>query len=251
MDDSRGQSYRNQANLLLRCLDANDLEKADRVVDEITKFRESMLFKELGTLTRDLHDTIVTFGSDIDEKRINIKQLAEEEVPDASQRLQYVIEMTEDAADRTLSAVEAGMPLAEDIGNRANYLSERWDNFKDRNLSPEQFRSLSMELDSYFADTTENAEALREKMNEALMAQEFQDLTGQILRRVIEMVHNVEESLVYLIKVSAGAGAIDEESGKETPTKEMLGPAVPGVSKPSEVVSGQDEVDDLLSSLGF
>ena len=252
MDESRGQNYRDQANLLLRCLDANDLDKADRVVDEITKFRESMLFKELGTLTRDLHDTIVTFGSDIDDKRINIKQLAEEEVPDAGQRLQYVIEMTEDAADRTLTAVEQGMPLAEDIGNRANYLSERWDDFKDRNLSPDQFRSLSMELDSYFADTTENAEALREKMNDALMAQEFQDLTGQILRRVIEMVHHVEESLVYLIKVSSGRGVLEETDGKSTaPKEEQLGPAVPGVSKPSEVVSGQDEVDDLLSSLGF
>lgn len=249
--DARAQTYRDQAQLLVRCLDAGDIDKADRVVDEMTKLRESELFKELGTLTRDLHDTIVTFGSDIDGEKIDIIKLAEEEVPDATQRLQYVIEMTESAADRTLEAVETGLPLAEDIGNRANYLNERWENFKKRNMSPEEFRSLSLELDSYFVDTTENAELLREKMTDALMAQEFQDITGQILKRVIEMVNHVEESLVYLIKVSSGKGLLATDVQDVEQEQEKLGPAVPGVSKPSEVVSGQDEVDELLSSLGF
>lgn len=250
--DAKAQTYRDQAQLLIRCLDAGDIDKADRVVDEMTKLREGDLFKELGTLTRDLHDTIVTFGSDIDDKQINIKRLAEEEVPDATQRLQYVIEMTESAADRTLEAVETGFPLAEDIGNRANYLNEKWETFKKRNMSPDEFRSLSMELDSYFADTVDNAALLREKMNDALMAQEFQDITGQILKRVIEMVHNVEESLVYLIKVSSGKGLLALEDEQQVkPEEEKLGPAVPGVSEKSAVVSGQDEVDELLSSLGF
>jgi len=90
------------------------------------------------------------------------------------------------------------------------------------------------------------------------MAQEFQDLTGQILRRVITLVQEVEDNLVELIRLSGGEKAEVEpgaSASKETKNTEDIlkgvGPQVPGVGDDGGAVSGQDEVDDLLSSLGF
>ncbi|THB64397.1 MAG: protein phosphatase CheZ [Gammaproteobacteria bacterium] len=256
MLEKNRKHYLSEAQRLIQCIEDGDISSADQIIDSMTKLRESELFKELGTLTRDLHDTIKNFGvSDMD---IDLKELTEVQIPDATERINYVIETTEKAANRTLEAVEQGLPLAIDISDRANYLQDRWEKFKSRDLTVDQFRELSQELESYLLDTVSNGEALREKMNEALMAQEFQDITGQILRKVIEMVQHVEESLVYLVKMSAGATDLERPkrpvslSAKTSKSDDELdGPVVPGTSTANNVVNGQDEVDDLLSSLGF
>lgn len=256
MQEKNQEYYKREAEKLIQCIDSGDMDSAEQIIDSMTKLRETELFRELGTLTRDLHDTIKNFGKD--DSQIDLKELAEVEIPDATERLHYVIETTEKAANRTLEAVEEGLPLAIDISDRANYLQERWDKFKNRDLSVDEFRELSKELESYLMDTVSNGDALREKMNEALMAQEFQDITGQILRRVIEMVQHVEESLVYLVKISSGMVS-DEDSaadkkkvGKAGADEAGLhGPVVPGTVSDENAVHSQDEVDDLLSSLGF
>ncbi len=258
MKEMNQQYYRGEAEKLIACLDSGDVQSAESIIDEMTKLRETELFRELGTLTRDLHDTIKNFGGGDGNNDLDLKKLAEVEIPDATERLNYVIETTEKAANRTLEAVEEGLPLAIDISDRANYLQERWDKFKNRDLSAAEFRELSRELESYLMDTVANGEALREKMTEALMAQEFQDITGQILRRVIEMVQHVEESLVYLIKLSSGRNEaialnVQDEKLNEKDSDEvgLHGPAVPGTASANNAVQSQDEVDDLLSSLGF
>jgi chemotaxis protein CheZ len=87
-----------------------------------------------------------------------------------------------------------------------------------------------------------------------MMAQGFQDLTGQIIRRVITLVTEVEDNLVELIRLSGDAEASMQNGGEAANTEDIMqgvGPQVPGVSDDGGSVSGQDEVDDLLSSLGF
>jgi len=97
-----------------------------------------------------------------------------------------------------------------------------------------------------------DAHALNKHMTEIMMAQDFQDLTGQIIRRVIAMVHDVEESLVEMIRVS-GSKLIEDKQEEEEESKDIKaeGTHVPGILPSADVVEGQDDVDDLLSSLGF
>lgn len=88
------------------------------------------------------------------------------------------------------------------------------------------------------------------------MAQDYQDLTGQIIRRVIALVEEVEGNLVQLVRIS-GQRIVDDPQRSERKQSEASermqkgeGPSIPGGDNEG-VVSGQDEVDDLLSSLGF
>lgn len=236
------------ARMLVESIESGDNAHAKAIMDDIASLREMDLFKEMGKLTRQLHDSLSSFKLDS-----TLAGLAETEIPDAKERLNHVITMTEEAADKTLNAVEEALPLSDDIKTCSLELQTRWDKFKDRKLSAEEFRELSRDLDEFFPKISSGTVALNNYLNEILMAQGFQDLTGQIIRRVINLVHDVEQGLVDLIKMS-GAGAPHEEGNKQQSGERNIkaeGPVVPGIAHSSETVNGQDDVDDLLSSLGF
>ncbi|MGX2041268.1 protein phosphatase CheZ [Methylocaldum sp. MU1018] len=232
-----------QARALLAALERGDDESADRILDEIGRVRETLMFQEVGKLTRQLHDTLANFA--LDEK---IADLTEKEIPDAKQRLNYVIAMTEQAANTTLNAVESILPLAESLRDRSDELGGRWRRFRQREMPYEEFKSLSQDLAEHFAAAAEHLQTVQHSLTEVLMAQGFQDLTGQIIRRVIKLVQDLERSLVELIRIS---GRRFKSSGESVPeaAPAALGPAVPGVDE--DTVRNQDDVDSLLSSLGF
>src|SRR5690606_22914531 len=97
---------------LLAALERGDHESADRILDDIGRVRETLMFREIGKLTRQLHDTLANFALDG-----RIAELAEKEIPDAKERLNYVIAMTEQAANTTLNAVEPILPFAESLAS--------------------------------------------------------------------------------------------------------------------------------------
>ncbi|MDH5444596.1 MAG: protein phosphatase CheZ [Gammaproteobacteria bacterium] len=229
---------------LLACLERGDENGAREVLDELTRIRETELYQEMGKLTRELHDSLTAFGKD--DQLIN---LAQEEIPDARSRLRYVIKMTDDAAHRTLTAVEESMPICEDVTGKSSDLHEKWRRFVQRDMNVQEFRELSLLIDKFLEGNTDQVKELRNKLNEILMAQDFQDLTSQIIKRVIGLVEEVEDNLVNLVKLAGGTIKVDFEKTKNDHSIEATGPAVPGVD--DHVVSGQDEVDELLSSLGF
>ncbi len=229
---------------LLACMENKDEEGAREVVDDLTSIRESALYQEMGKLTRELHDAISAFGMDD-----RIADIAEHDIPDARERLNYVIQKTDEAANRTLEAVEESFPLCEEIENRAAELHEQWQRFTNRELSADEFRTLSKQLGDYLGSQGEKTGILKSNLNNVLMAQDFQDLTGQIIKKVIKLVEEVEDNLVELIKL-AGLPEHEEQTQKQASEK-LAGPVVPGVDDTGDSVSGQDEVDDLLSSLGF
>lgn len=238
------------ARNLVAKLESGEHDDAVKLIAQLGGFRDSLLFQEIGRLTRELHDSINDFVIDS-----NIVVLAENDMPDAAERLSYVIHMTEDAANTTLSAVEAAMPLAEALRSDSQRLSKLWAQFNARQLSLSDFRELSGELRTFLHDTQDNSEALNSKLSEVLMAQGYQDLTGQIIRRVIDLVHDVEKKLVELVRLSGSAKPREKSASPSSQTTrkpdiEAAGPIVPGVDK-ADAVHGQDEVDDLLSSLGF
>jgi chemotaxis protein CheZ len=239
-----------QARQLVAELEAGNSDAASELLDDLARRRDSGLFQELGKLTRELHDTLNSFQLDS-----RIAALTEHDIPDAKERLNYVITMTEQAAHRTLTAVENSLPIAEELQRRADELQDKWRRFRRKDMDVAEFRALVPEIDSFLDLTSGHATKLNTSLSDVLMAQDFQDITGQIIRRVINLVKDVEDNLVSLIRISGQRMAPAEKtSAKQTSAKEDLsrgiGPQVPGVDQ-GDVVHGQDDVDDLLSSLGF
>jgi chemotaxis protein CheZ len=175
----------------------------------------------------------------------------EVDMPDAAERLRYVITTTESAAHKTLTAIEEALPVSENLKSTANTLDEQWGRFLQRELTVDDFKQLSGDLSAFLKKAVKDSNELHDKMNEIMMAQGFQDITGQIIRKVIVLVQDVETRLVQLIKLAGDqqTSKHDEEMKKKRMEQED-GPAVPGVTQ-SETVNNQDDVDDLLSSLGF
>lgn len=226
---------------LLVSMEEGDLEKSQDYIDDLAEVRENVMYQEIGKLTRELHDSINTFGQD--ESLMNI---AEDEFPDARQRLAHVITMTDEAANNTLSAVEESMPLCDQVLNSTKSVEDEWKRFSNRELTLNEFKALSGTLKDYFETNSKNSEKINENLTKVLMAQGFQDLTSQIIKRVISLVEEVETSMVSIIKLS---GSKVTKDSNDDPAA-LDGPVVPGLES-SGTVSGQDEVDDLLSSLGF
>ncbi len=233
---------RELAQRLLDQIEAADEAGARGTLDELTTMREGELYQQVGKLTRQLHEALNNFQ--FDDRLANI---AQQEIPDARERLNYVIDMTQQAANRTLAAVEESGPLCDDIERSAERLSEAWARFTGRQMNADEFRGMSRELADFLHTAPGHVNTIRGHLTEVLMAQGFQDLTGQIIKRVINLVEEVELNLVNLVSLTGQK--VGEAPEADDPAS-LEGPPVPGVSK-GDLVSSQDDVDDLLSSLGF
>lgn len=225
---------------LLVCMENGNEVDAIEIIDELTSIRETELYQDMGKLTRELHDAISNFGMD---DSINI--MAEQSIPDARERLNYVISKTDEAANQTLEAVEESIPICNSLNDQALELHATWQKFTNRELSADQFRQLSRDINDFFVSTYEIAK-VKDHLTSVLLAQEYQDLTGQIIKKVINLVGEVEDKLVGLIQITGVPQIISAKDNAST----LDGPPVPGLAH-KDTVSGQDEVDDLLSSLGF
>ena len=229
------------ANEFLDAIQEGNEEQADEILEMIAAERESRLFEEIGKLTRELHDSLASVRTESD-----LAGMAENEIPDAKERLNFVIEKTEAAANRTMDSVEEILPVSETIRTRAGQLQEDWSRFQRREMDVEEFKKMGDELVEFLDELTKNSDKIHEGLTNILMAQDFQDITGQVIRKVIVVVQNVEESLVGLIR-KTGVQAVSKKSVSEI---EAEGPQMNAKNK-DNVVNGQDDVDDLLSSLGF
>lgn len=228
--------------LVVACEQGNEVE-VDKLLDQLVEHKESQLFSEVGRLTRQLHDAMSSFS--LDSK---ITAMTENDIPDAKERLQYVITMTEQAANQTLNAVEGLLPVSKTLNEQAEELSAKWERFLDREMPFEEFKSMSAEITRHFNESKASLFQVQAGLNEILMAQGFQDITGQIIKRVIDLVQDLETSMVELIRLSGAK----KPAGKSAKEPELPGPVVPGVDdKVGDVATNQDDVDDLLSSLGF
>jgi chemotaxis protein CheZ len=235
---------REQALALLAALDRGDEPASERILDVMSHLRETALFLEVGRLTRQLHDTLANFA--VDGK---LADLTAKDIPDAKERLGYVISMTEQAANTTLNVVENLFPLLDRLAEVNRDLHARWRRFRQREMPFEEFKAFSAELEAHFERSRDDVHALQSGLNEVLMAQGFQDITGQIIRRVIHLVQEVEVGMVEMIRVSGTRFRTLSESREQAESSGVQGPAVPGLD--SGTASNQDEVDALLSSMGF
>ncbi|KPH63939.1 protein phosphatase [Pseudoalteromonas porphyrae] len=242
-----------QARQLVVYLENGEQDKADQLILDAASKEQSELFAEVGKLTRQLHDALKNFELDT-----RLADLTTEALPDAKQRLNYVMEMTESAANKTMDAVEASLPIAQQLADEISHIKPTWDRLMNREIELGEFKTLCHSLDKFMNNSHSKTDELQGLMTNVLMAQDYQDLTGQVIRRVIELVREVEDSLIHLLTAFGthddGDTKVQQQAIETPPAEDTLaGPEGPIIDKESrdDVVSGQDEVDDLLSSLGF
>jgi chemotaxis protein CheZ len=223
----------------------------ERELDELLRVRERGLFLEIGKLTRDLNSALERFTFDA-----RIVDLAEKEVPDARQRLEHVLKMTDEAAHKTMDLVEGACPLAERTGRSAAEIEPLWQSFRAREIAPAEFRGMLERVDALLPAVRSDADAIRHNLNEVLLAQGYQDLTGQIIRGVMHLVGEVESALGDLVRISAADSQLVPLNSRPSRPKPAdvansgHGPVIPGIDH-GPVVAAQEDVDALLSGLGM
>lgn len=258
-----------KAEELIAELGKGDIGGALHVINELQQAKHHAFYNEVGHLTRGLHDAINSFSDDM-QKEGTLDSTSISGMTDASERLNYVIEITEKTSHQTMDRVDASLELADQLDSQST-------RFKD-------LLSLVGQLEGEFdglkgvydrtcqvkQESEDTITALKNELTEILVAQSSQDISGQLIRRVITLLTQVQNGLVQLIDMAAkiehlsevdiyGArGQKVEEAAKEkeeNTVKSNKNPVAEGpqinAGSDEGVVSGQDDVDELLSSLGF
>ena len=236
--------YGNLVLSLSAAIEAGDEVAFTTHLNSIMRDQDDGLWSQLRKLTTDLGSALERFQLDS-----RLVDLAEKEVPDAKQRLDHVLKMTDEAAHKTMDLVEQSGPLAGRIASDAAKLSEMWQQFRNRQISPEDFRNLLDKMEVFLQDVNSTSDALRKNLAEVLMTQGYQDLSGQIIRGVIKLVGEVETTLGQLVHLATNHADKQGTTDKFRDSR-GYGPAVPGVDH-GNVVNGQQDIDALLSGLGI
>jgi len=196
------------------------------------------LIQKIAQLTRMLRESMRELGLDQAVKE------AAYAIPDARDRLHYVARMTEQAANRVLNAAEQLQPVQEELQSRAVALDGRWQAWFDHPVELTDARELVDDTRAMLKDIPEKTKATQDALLDIIMAQDFQDLTGQVIMKMLHVVTAIETELVQVLIDSVPSERREEANSL------LNGPEVNPAGKP-DVVTSQDQVDDLLDSLGF
>jgi chemotaxis protein CheZ len=228
------ECYRAQVMALLGAMDSGDASAFRDAFDSLCVEMDSGLLPELKRITAKAQSALARFSA---EARLDA--LAGHEVPDARKRLTHVVKLTDEAAHRTLDLVELCGPLVDEAARGAAQLLE------SRNLPQWPERAAV-----FLGRTRTDADALRAYLSELLMAQGYQDITGQIIRSVISLVDELERVLGKLVQIAEGIEVTSLVRSLPTPTnwEKGLGPQVAGIAN-GDAVAGQDDIDALLSQM--
>jgi chemotaxis protein CheZ len=229
--------YASWINAMSRALDAGDGAAFRAALAGFDRSRNADVTVHVRRIATDLHGALERFR--IDSK---LMDLAQRQVPDARHRLAHVLRLTDDAAHRTMDLVEQCCPLADQIAQQAERLI--LEQQADDSAPPLKSRLLA-----FLEQAGTSMAAVRSNLAEVLLTQGYQDLSGQIIRGVMTLVDQLEETLGELVSIAGpvgtGGGGVDEAA-----TSRGHGPMVPGIDH-GHAVSGQQDVDALLSDLGM
>jgi chemotaxis protein CheZ len=217
------------------------------------EFASDRILARIGQVTRTLRDSMRELGLDKHVER------AAEAVPDARDRLRYVANMTEQAAERVLSAIEFAKPMQEQLERDAKTLSERWSTWYDAPIGREEVRALMDDTRAFLGGVPEATTATNQQLLEIMLAQDFQDLTGQVIKKIMDVVYLIEQQLLGVLvenivperreQVAAAVASL-AISSTGSPESLLNGPQINPEGK-TDVMQDQGQVDDLLASLGF
>jgi chemotaxis protein CheZ len=200
---------------------------------------EGGVYNQLGHMTRNLHNLLRELGYDKTLEKVA------SEIPANQDRLQYIATLTEQAASRTLNAAEAAQPVQEMLGTTAIRLSGQWRKMFDRQLDIEGFKGLVSETRGFLDGVPEQTKHVNDRLMEIILAQDFQDLTGQVIKKIVDAVQNVESQMIRMLVEN-----VPEEKRLHLDKGLLNGPVV-NARERSDVVTSQEQVDDLLEGLGF
>ena len=201
-------------------------------------------FARLGAITREMHEALTALGGN---------QLHEivQEIPNARDRLAYVGKMTEDAANKVLTLVEIAKPRCDDLAGRGLELSESLSRMAAKpDLGVEQARGLVLSCGKFATGTAEFAQKQSEVLSDIMMAQDFQDLSGQVIKKVIDIITKTEMQLVQLLIDSSPDAATNPAASKPEAPVTVDNHVLEG-PQTGDTALKQGDVDDLLASLGF
>ena len=255
-----------KAQALLASVQSGDLPGSVELINSLYQARHEVFYREVGALTRGLHEAIKSFSADVSDK-LAIDEQASEVLNDASDRLNHVIELTENIAHATMDRVDRSLSLVDVLDDQSerfkgllSLVGQLEDEFEALNGVYDRTCNLRDESEKTVAE-------LRGLLTDIVVSQSVQDITGQLIRRVITLLTQVEGQLVKLIGMAATVeqlSAIDSKAENAVvtaePSQESKGKSSnnevkaegPQINKSSpDVAQNQDEVDDLLSSLGF
>jgi chemotaxis protein CheZ len=195
----------------------------------------SPMFDRLGHIVRQLHDSLRELGYDR-----SLSDIATE-VTDAAGRLEYIATLTEQAANKVLNSIDEAMPVQDALIQTAKDVEGRWDQLFDGKLGLEEFKLLAQDSRRFAGTVAANGEAEKARLMEIMMAQDFQDITGQIIKKVVTITQKLEQELAQLL--------IDN-APQSTREKEKVVDLLAGPDVPTSALA-QTDVDDLLADLGF
>lgn len=197
------------------------------------------VFQRIGSLTRNLHDALRELGYD------KAVEDAVSSLPDARDRLSYIADLTGKAANRALTAVEQGQQYQHEVETAATSLAAQWERVFSGELPMDEFKRTAVETRAFLKDLPRQTAQTNAQFTEIMMAQDFHDLTGQVIQRIVKVAQNLEGQLVKLL--------LETTPPEKRPASEgewLTGPAM-NATKRDDVVTGQQQVDELLESLGF
>lgn len=218
---------------------ANAIEEPQVPVHAVVETVNSgNVLNQLGQMTRTLHDTLRELGLNKEIEK------AASSIPDARDRLNYVATLTQQAAERVLNATEAAQPLVQNMEVEAHRLGGQWHMLFAKQLNVDQFKTLVTQTQAFLDIVPKQTKMTNSYLMEIMMAQDFQDLTGQVIKKIIEVTQQMEQQLLALLLENAPASIRAEYD-----TGLLNGPVISANAR--GVVTSQDQVDDLLESLGF
>ncbi|MFN7836148.1 MAG: protein phosphatase CheZ [Burkholderiaceae bacterium] len=199
------------------------------------------VYQRLGSLTRKLHDAMRELGYDRSvENAVNA-------LPDARTRLAYIADLTGKAAEKVLGLVDKTQAIQDEMIARAKALDLEWSRLFNHEMTLDEFKAHALQTHEFLKTVQDKSHVTNAGLTEIMMAQDFHDLTGQVINRVAGIAQNVEEQLVQLL--------IDTTPAEKRPLPSsdstwLSGPAVQTEGR-TDICADQAQVDDLLESLGF
>jgi len=190
------------------------------------------VFQQIGTITRLLHDTMQQLGV------MPKLQLATDGLPDARSRLTYIATKTAEAANKVLNSVDKAKADHAEITTATRELAAA--------ILADPVRAVaSGAVLNFVRDVEERTARIDQHLTDIMLAQDFHDLTGQVVAKVVTLANDLEDSLVKLL-----VSVVPPDQREKVDPSVLHGPVVNAEGR-SDVVSNQGEVDDLLASLGF
>ncbi|ANH70587.1 chemotaxis protein CheZ [Mitsuaria sp. 7] len=190
------------------------------------------VFQQIGTITRVLHDTMQQLGV------MPKLQVATDGLPDARSRLTYIANKTADAANKVLNSVDQAKAEHAKITEAANAMAQA--------ITADPVRAVASGAVLNFVKEVESSTSkIDTHLTDIMLSQDFHDLTGQVVAKVVTLANDLEDSLVKLL-----VSVVPPEQREKVDPSILQGPVVNPEGR-ADVVANQSEVDDLLASLGF